>query len=170
MPEETRPGGLDEQLRSWFAYQDRRRELRAAARRFRAAYLAGRTRDEGTISPHLVYLLRFVKRGRVLARLSYVGGDGLVRRQRLVEVYELDSPHFWVYDLGGPGTETGRQRSGRLVRVAGWRTILLRPLVFQPFRPRKEVVERIARLRGREARKKVRRLMHSLDRRRREIF
>jgi hypothetical protein len=117
-----------------------------------------------------VYLLRFVKRGRVLARLSYVGDDGLVRRQRLVEVYELDSPHFWVYDLGGPETDAGRSRSGRLVRVAGWRTILLRPLVFQPFRPRKEVVERIARLRGREARKKVRRLMHSLDRRRRGIF
>jgi hypothetical protein len=170
MPEETHPGGLDEQLRSWFAYQDRRRELRAAARRFRAAYLAGRTREEGTISPHLVYLLGFLKRSRALARLSYVGGDGLVYRQRLVELYELDSPHFWVYDLGGPETDSRRSRSGRLVRVAGWRTILLRPLVFQTFRPRQEIIERIARLRGKEAKRRGRRLMNSLDRRRRGIF
>jgi hypothetical protein len=167
MHEELRKGGLDDQLRSWLAYHDLRRELRAAARRFRAAYLAGRTREKGTISPYLVYLLDFVKRCRVLARLSYIGGDGLIRRQRLVEVYELDSPHFWVYDLGGPRGDDPRTRGGRLVRVAGWRTILLRPLVFQPFRPRKEVVERITRLRGREARRRVRRLMQSLARRRR---
>ncbi|HDR06765.1 MAG TPA: hypothetical protein ENN88_03945 [Candidatus Coatesbacteria bacterium] len=165
MHEEAHQGGLEEELRSWFAFQDRRRELRAAARRFRAAYLAGRTREKGTISPYLVYLLGFVKRCRVLARLSYVGEDGLVRRQRLVEVYELDYPHFWAYDLGGPEAEHGRPRGGRLVRVAGWRTILLRPLVFKTFRPRKEVLERVSRLRRREARRKVRRLMQNLDRR-----
>ena len=142
---------------------DKRRELRAAARRFRAAYLAGRTKERGTISPYLIYLLGFVKRCRVLARLSYVGEEGLIRRQRLVEVYELDSPHFWVYDLGGPEVGGVRRRKERLVRVAGWRTILLRPLVFKPFRPRKEVIERVARLRGREAERRVRRFMYSLE-------
>ncbi len=167
MNEEPQQSSLNDQLVSWFAYVDRRRELRSAARRFRAAYLAGRTKERGTISPHLVYLIGFVKKCRVLARLSYVGEDGLPRRQRLVEVYELDSPHFWVYDLGGPGVGDVQRRKERLVRVAGWRTILLRPLVFKPFRPRKEIIERVARLRGREAEREVRRFMHSLERRRR---
>lgn len=149
---------LSKELRSWFLFSDRRRELRAAARRFRAAFLANRTKKPGTLSRHLAYLLDFVRHARVLSRLSYISESGVTRRQHLVEVYQLDAPYYWVYD------RDLADETSRLVRVEGWKTLILRPMIFAPFEPRHEVIARIEQSRDNEAERQLDRFLRDFER------
>jgi len=148
---------LSKELRSWFLFSDRRRELRAAARRFRAAFLADKTKKPGTLSRHLAFLLDFVRQARVLSRLSYLTDANVTRRQHLVEVYQLDAPYYWIYD------RDVEDESARLVRVAGWKTLILNPMIFSPYEARTEIIERIEQSRDDEADRQLDRFMREIE-------
>jgi len=151
---------LSKELRSWFLFSDRRRELRAAARRFRAAFLADKTKKPGTLSRHLAYLLDFVRQARVLSRLSYLTDANVTRRQHLVEVYQLDAPYYWIYD------RDVEDESQQLVRVAGWKTLILSPMIFSPYEAQPKLIAQIEQFRSEDAHRQIDRFVQDFDKKR----